>query len=99
MLTSMRYPRLESEYMMCIIQIILFKKSFFYSKKTPYIYSMNKSLILKQVKTLLAGYDILEGQDYIFSLQGPTVIPTIQGTTKITPEIKSILKGLNMILL
>ena len=60
---------------------------------------MNKQLILKQVKSLLAGYDILEGQDYIFSLQGPTVIPTHQGTLKITPEIENILKGLNVILL
>ena len=60
---------------------------------------MNKSLILKQVKSLLAGYDILEGPDYIFSLQGPTVIPTIQGTPKITPEIEKILNGLNVILL
>ena len=60
---------------------------------------MNKPLILKQVKSLLEGYDILEGQDYIFSLQGPTVIPTIQGTPKITPEIERILKGLNVLLL
>lgn len=57
---------------------------------------MNKQLLLKQVKALLAGYDILEGQDYIFSLQGPTVIPTIQGTTKITPQIHKILKGLKV---
>jgi hypothetical protein len=95
----MRYPRLESVYMMCIIQINLSKKSFFYSKKTPYIYFMNKRQLLNQVKTLLAGYDILEGTDYIFSLQGPTVILTLQGTPKITPEIKTILKGLNVILL
>ena len=60
---------------------------------------MNKRQLLKQVKSLLAGYDILEGTDYIFSLQGPTVIPTRQGTTKITPEIETILKGLNVILL
>ena len=60
---------------------------------------MNKPLLLKQVKSLLEGYDILEGQDYIFSLQGPTVIPTIQGTHKITPEIERILKGLNVLLL
>jgi hypothetical protein len=60
---------------------------------------MNKQLQLKQVKSLLAGYDILEGPDYIFSLQGPTVIPTLQGTPKITPEIKTILKGLKVILL
>ena len=77
----------------------LHKKSFFYSKKTHYIYFMNKQHILKQVKTLLEGYDILEGQDYVFSLQGPTVILSIQGTLKITPEIKKILKGLNVILL
>jgi hypothetical protein len=57
---------------------------------------MNKRHIISQVKALLAGYDILEGQDYIFSLQGPTVIPTIQGTTKITPQIHKILKGLKV---
>jgi hypothetical protein len=57
---------------------------------------MNKRHIISQVKALLAGYDILEGQDYIFSLQGPTVIPTIQGTTKITPQIHTILKGLKV---
>jgi hypothetical protein len=57
---------------------------------------MNKQLLLKQVNALLAGYDILEGQDYIFSLQGPTVIPTIQGTAKITPQIHKILKGLKV---
>mgnify|MGYP007077656468 CR=1 FL=1 len=57
---------------------------------------MNKRHIISQVKALLAGYDIIEGQDYIFSLQGPTVIPTIQGTTKITPQIHKILKGLKV---
>jgi hypothetical protein len=72
------------------------KKSFFSSKKTPYIYSMNKRQLLKQVKSLLAGYDILEGTDYIFSLQGPTVIPTIQGTPKITPQLIGILKGIKV---
>ena len=85
--------------MKSIIPSISYKKSFFYSKKTPYIYLMNKQHILKQVKSLLEGYDILEGQDYVFSLQGPTVIPTIQGTPKITPQIERILKGLNVILL
>ena len=60
---------------------------------------MNKPLILKQVKQLLEDHDILEGQDYILSLQGPTVIPTIQGTPKITPQLKGILKDLNVILL
>jgi hypothetical protein len=75
------------------------KKSFFSSKKTPYIYSMNKQYTLKQVKTLLEAHDILEGPDYIFSLQGPTVIPTIQGTSKITPQLKEIIKGLKVELL
>jgi hypothetical protein len=57
---------------------------------------MNKRHIISQVKALLAGYDIIEGQDYIFSLQGPTVIPTIKGTSKITPQIHTILKGLKV---
>lgn len=60
---------------------------------------MNKQHILKEVKTLLEAHDILEGSDYIFSLQGPTVIPTIQGTPKITHQIKSILKDLKVLLL
>lgn len=85
--------------MKSIIQSKSSKKSFFYSKKTPYIYSMNKQLILKQVKTLLEDHDILEGSDYIFSLQGPTVIPTIQGTPKITPQLIRILKSLKVTLL
>ena len=75
------------------------KKSFFSSKKTPYIYYMNIQYTLKQVKQLLEAHDILEGTDYIFSLQGPTVITTIQGTPKITPQLKGILKDLKVELL
>lgn len=57
---------------------------------------MNKQYTLKQVKTLLEAHDILEGPDYIFSLQGPTLIPTQQGTPKITPQLRRILKDLKV---
>lgn len=57
---------------------------------------MNIQHIIKEVKTLLEAHDILEGPDYIFSLQGPTVIPTIQGTHKITFQLRGILKDLKV---
>jgi hypothetical protein len=57
---------------------------------------MNKSLIIKQAKTLLEAHDILDGPDYVISLQGPTIIPTIQGDLKITPQLRTILKGIKM---
>jgi hypothetical protein len=57
---------------------------------------MNKSLIIKQAKTLLKAHDILDGTDYVISLQGHTIIPTIQGGLKITPQLRRILKGIKM---
>ena len=60
---------------------------------------MNKRDTLNQAKTLLESHDILEGTDYIFSLQGPTVITTMQGSPKITPEIHSLLSDLKVLLL
>lgn len=72
------------------------KKSFFSSKKTPYIYSMNKQKQLEVIKDILEVKGILEGQDYIFSLQGPTVITTMQGAPKITPEIREALEILRV---
>ncbi len=57
---------------------------------------MNKQYIIKQVKTLLEAHDILDGPDYVISLQGPTIIPTTQGTPKITPQLRTILKGLKV---
>jgi hypothetical protein len=42
---------------------------------------------IDQIKEILQNHNIMEGVDYIISLQGPTVIPTIQGKTKITPQV------------
>jgi predicted RNase H-like nuclease len=72
---------------MCIIQSISHQKSFFYSNKIPYIYFMNKRDTINKAISILKDHNIMEGQDYIISLQGPTIIPTQQGTPKITPNI------------
>jgi len=45
------------------------------------------NLMIEQAKSILESHDILDGRDYIISLQGPTVILTIEGKTKITPQI------------
>lgn len=37
---------------------------------------------IDQVRDLLAKEGIKEGVDYIFSLQGPTIITTLNGQTK-----------------
>lgn len=48
---------------------------------------MNKRDTINKAINILKDNNILEGQDYIISLQGPTIIPTIQGKPKITPNI------------
>lgn len=42
---------------------------------------------IDRIKEILQKHNITEGVDYIISLQGPTVIPTIQGKVKITPQV------------
>lgn len=42
---------------------------------------------IEQAKTILESHGILDGRDYIISLQGPTVILTIEGKNKISPQI------------
>ena len=37
---------------------------------------------IDKVRDLLAKEGIKEGVDYIFSLQGPTIITTVEGQTK-----------------
>jgi hypothetical protein len=54
---------------------------------------------LKSIKDLLEAQGILEGEDYIFSLQGPTVITTSKGAPKITPEIRRDLEILRVAVL
>lgn len=68
-------------------QVLFPQKSFFYSKKTPYIYFMNKRDTINEAISILKDHNIMEGQDYIISLQGPTIIPTMKGTPKITPQV------------
>lgn len=48
---------------------------------------MNKRDTINEATIILKDHNIMEGQDYIISLQGPTIIPTIQGKQKITPII------------
>ena len=60
---------------------------------------MNKQKQLEVIKDILEVKGILEGQDYIFSLQGPTVITTLQGASKITPEIRRELEILRVTIL
>jgi ABC-type transport system substrate-binding protein len=59
---------------------------------------MNKSKIINQAKDLLAKEGFGQ-QDYVISLQGPTVILAITGQSKMTPEIQKDLEEIGMIVL
>ena len=60
---------------------------------------MTKQQIIKDVKTLLEAHNIIDGPDYLISLQGPTVILTVLGTSKMTPEIKDLIKDTGALIL
>jgi len=54
---------------------------------------MNKS------KEILSRHNINEGDDYIFSLQGPTIIFAAQGSAKITQRIRDLLTPLDIVIM
>ncbi len=60
---------------------------------------MNKHLIIGQVRTFLSTVGIEEGPDYLISLQGPTVIPTMIGLEKLTESISDEVKKLGALIL
>jgi hypothetical protein len=60
---------------------------------------MNKHLIIGQVRTFLSTVGIEEGPDYLISLQGPTVIPTMAGSEKLTESISDEVKKLGALIL
>jgi hypothetical protein len=49
---------------------------------------MNKHEVIGKVRTHLTTVGIEEGSDYVISLQGPTIIPTMEGSEKITDQIR-----------
>ena len=60
---------------------------------------MNKHFIIGQVRTFLSSVGIEEGADYLISLQGPTVIPTMVGSEKLTESITDEVKKLGALIL
>jgi hypothetical protein len=60
---------------------------------------MNKHLIIGKVRTYLSSVGIEEGPDYLISLQGPTVIPTMVGSEKLTESISDEVKKLGALIL
>lgn len=50
---------------------------------------MDKFAKLETLKSLLKEAGILEGRDYILSLQGPTIIGTVEGSEKLSSLEKS----------
>jgi hypothetical protein len=60
---------------------------------------MNKHFIIGQVRTYLSTVGIEEGPDYLISLQGPTVIPTMVGWEKLTESISDEVKKLGALIL
>ena len=60
---------------------------------------MNKHSIIGQVRTYLSTVGIEEGPDYLISLQGPTVIPTMAGSEKLTESIVDEVKKLGALTL
>ena len=60
---------------------------------------MNKHFVIGQVRTFLSSVGIEEGADYLISLQGPTVIPTMVGSEKLTESIADEVKKLGALIL
>ena len=60
---------------------------------------MNKHFVIGQVRTFLSSVGIEEGADYLISLQGPTVIPTMVGSEKLTESISDEVKKLGALIL
>jgi hypothetical protein len=57
---------------------------------------MNKNQMISKARKALEVHQILEGEDYIVSLQGPSVILTISGGEKMTDEIKEEIQTLRV---
>jgi hypothetical protein len=58
----------------------------------------NKKLIIEESNKFLKSYGFTQ-QDYIVSLQGPTIILSISGTQKMNEKLKEELLNIGMIIL
>jgi hypothetical protein len=47
---------------------------------------MRKQKLIEEIHNILNGYGLTQ-QDYIISLQGPTVIPTVEGKRKLDENL------------
>ena len=57
---------------------------------------MNKHQMIGKARKALETHQILEGTDYVISLQGPSVVLTISGGEKMTDEIKEEIQTLRV---
>lgn len=60
---------------------------------------MSKFELMEAVEKVLADWKLEGGKDYIFSLQGPTIILSMAGQEKMTPERREKVEKLGMVIL
>ena len=101
-----RLPLRKSQFLL-ISFTIFFQISFFYSIRIFYIYpNQSQTLMTSKQKTIQEAQTILSNlglnqNDYIISLQGPTIIPTQEGKKKLeeNPSIENSLNNLGVLVL
>lgn len=54
---------------------------------------------MRAVEKVLANWNLEGGRDYILSLQGPTIILSMAGQEKMTPERREEVEELGMVIL
>ena len=60
---------------------------------------MSKFELMRAVEKVLADWKLEGGKDYILSLQGPTIILSMAGQEKMTPERREEVEELGMVIL
>lgn len=59
---------------------------------------MNKRQLIEKAEAILRQFNFIQS-DYVFSMQGPTLILSLEGTKKMTQEIRNKIEGLDVIVL